>query len=111
MLAMQRNRAGWAADVQAAFTALQLPPTTANLCATLAVIEQESGYREDPPVPGLGKIARGEIRIGHHNATFFKGCSDRRFTRGDPTGHGYGVSAHQSHSPANPRIPAMPCAP
>lgn len=55
------DREGWAGDIQAAFQALQLPPTTANLCATLAVIEQESGYRADPPVAGLGRIARGEI--------------------------------------------------
>ena len=62
------DRAGWAADIQSAFQSLQLPPTTANLCATLAVIEQESGYKADPPVPGLGRIARGEIerRAGQH---------------------------------------------
>ncbi len=61
MPATLADRSGWAADIQSAFHALQLPPTTANLCATLAVIEQESGYKADPPVPGLGKIAREEI--------------------------------------------------
>lgn len=55
------DRAGWAADIQAAFQALEIPPTTANLCAVLAVTEQESGYKADPPVAGLGRIARGEI--------------------------------------------------
>lgn len=55
------DRGGWAADIQAAFQVLELPPTTANLCAVLAVIEQESGYKVDPPVPGLGRIARQEI--------------------------------------------------
>lgn len=55
------DRSGWAADIQAAFQVLELPPTTANLCAVLAVIEQESGYQADPPVPGLGRIAREEI--------------------------------------------------
>lgn len=61
MPATLQDRAGWASDIQAAFQALQLPPTTANLCASLAVIEQESGYKADPPVPGLGRIARSEI--------------------------------------------------
>ncbi len=61
MPASLQDRAGWASDIQSAFQSLQLPPTTANLCATLAVIEQESGYKADPPVPGLGRIARGEI--------------------------------------------------
>ncbi|WP_245156525.1 DUF1615 domain-containing protein [Agrilutibacter solisilvae] len=55
------DRAGWAADIQSAFQLLELPPTTANLCAVLAVTEQESGYKADPPVEGLGRIARAEI--------------------------------------------------
>lgn len=61
MPASLQDRAEWANDIQSAFQSLQLPPTTANLCAVLAVIEQESGYKADPTVPGLGKIARLEI--------------------------------------------------
>jgi hypothetical protein len=53
--------AGWAADIQAAFSALDLPSTPENLCAALAVIEQESGFRVDPPVPGLSSIVWKEI--------------------------------------------------
>lgn len=52
---------GWATDVVAAMAALQLPATPANLCAALAVTEQESTYRADPAVPGLGAIAWREI--------------------------------------------------
>ena len=55
------DRAGWAADVQSAFQLLGVPPSTENLCAALAVTEQESGYDADPAVPGLGRIAREEI--------------------------------------------------
>lgn len=90
MPAMLKDRAGWAADVQAAFTALQLPPTTANLCATLAVIEQESGYREDPPVPGLGKIARGEIerRAGRYGVPKLAVAAALRIEA--PDGEAYG---------------------
>lgn len=55
------DRAGWAADVQAALAALKLEPSPANICAVLAVTEQESTYRADPPVPGLPRIARDEI--------------------------------------------------
>ena len=55
------DREGWARDIQAAFTAQELEPSTSNLCAVLAVVEQESTYRADPPVPGLAKIARTEI--------------------------------------------------
>ncbi|QNP39991.1 DUF1615 domain-containing protein [Lysobacter solisilvae (ex Woo and Kim 2020)] len=55
------DRAGWARDIQAAFAAQEIEPSTSNLCAVLAVVEQESTYRADPPVPGLPTIARGEI--------------------------------------------------
>jgi hypothetical protein len=55
------DRAGWARDIQAAFAAQDLEPSRENLCAVLAVVEQESAYRVDPPVPGLPAIARREI--------------------------------------------------
>lgn len=55
------DRAGWAVDIYAAFAALHLEPGIDNVCAALAVAEQESSYRADPAVPGLGRIAREEI--------------------------------------------------
>lgn len=55
------DRAGWARDIQAAFAAQDLQPSSENLCAALAVIEQESTYHVDPAVPGLAGIARREI--------------------------------------------------
>jgi len=55
------DRAGWEADIYAGFTALAVPPTKANSCAVAAVIEQESGFRVDPVIPGLPAIAWREI--------------------------------------------------
>lgn len=55
------DRKGWATDIAAAVVALEIDPSPANLCAILAVIEQESSYRADPEVPKLGKLAWGEI--------------------------------------------------
>jgi Protein of unknown function (DUF1615) len=55
------DRAGWATDIYAALATLELPATPANLCAVLAVTEQESGFRADPAVPGLAAIAWKEI--------------------------------------------------
>ncbi|MNN12521.1 hypothetical protein D3C81_1255150 [compost metagenome] len=56
------DRQGWATDIQAAFAAQGIAPSDSNLCAVLAVTEQESTYQADPPVPGLPKIAREEIQ-------------------------------------------------
>lgn len=55
------QRAAWAVDLQLVFAALQLEPSVTNVCAVLAVTEQESGYNADTPVPGLARIARAEI--------------------------------------------------
>jgi hypothetical protein len=55
------DRAGWAIDIDAAFLAMELPVSSANLCAVIAVAEQESGLQADPPVPGLAAIAWKEI--------------------------------------------------
>ncbi len=55
------DRAGWAVDIYAALAALDIATSAANICAVLAVTEQESSYRADPAVPKLGQIAWGEI--------------------------------------------------
>ena len=55
------DRPGWALDIYAAFEALRIEPSPGNVCAVLAIAEQESTYRADPTVHGLGKIARDEI--------------------------------------------------
>jgi hypothetical protein len=55
------DRAGWAADIYAAFATQGIAPSAQNLCAVLAVTEQESSFRADPAVPGLAEIAWREI--------------------------------------------------
>jgi len=52
-----RDRAGWTADIAGGFTKLGLPPTRENVCAVVAVIEQESGFQVEPVIPGLGRMA------------------------------------------------------
>ncbi|CAM4105596.1 hypothetical protein CCOS865_03980 [Pseudomonas reidholzensis] len=59
--AQAKDRQGWAEDIQVAFTAQRLAPSKSNLCAVLAVTEQESTFNADPQVPNLGRIARQEI--------------------------------------------------
>ncbi|WP_437180018.1 DUF1615 domain-containing protein [Pseudomonas fakonensis] len=59
--AQVKDREGWAEDIQVAFQAQGLAPSKGNLCAVLAVTEQESTFNADPQVPNLGRIAREEI--------------------------------------------------
>jgi len=55
------DRPGWASDIYTAFESQKLDPTVENLCSVLAVTEQESNFKVDPAVPGMGKIAQDEI--------------------------------------------------
>ncbi len=55
------DRGGWATDMRDSFAALHIPPTRENICAVVAVIEQESGFRVDPVIPDLGRLAWREI--------------------------------------------------
>jgi hypothetical protein len=55
------SREDWVADMFAVFEALELRPTTRNVCAVVAVVQQESGFQVDPVVPGLPAMARREI--------------------------------------------------
>ena len=55
------DRGAWATDLHAAFAALNLPEKQEDLCAAIAVTEQESSFRADPAVPGLPAITWSEI--------------------------------------------------
>ncbi|WP_221227610.1 DUF1615 domain-containing protein [Rhodocyclus tenuis] len=55
------DRDGWATDIYTAFASLHIAPSAENICAVVAVIEQESGFHADPPVAGLGAAAFREI--------------------------------------------------
>jgi hypothetical protein len=71
--ARAEQRDAWASAVTDSLFALQIDPSASHVCAALAVIEQESGFVADPPVAGLGKIARNEIEHraeAHHVPAF-----------------------------------------
>lgn len=55
------DRQGWSNDIFAAFNGQGLDPSVSNLCSVIAVTDQESTFSADATVPGLPKIAWGEI--------------------------------------------------
>lgn len=57
-----RDRAGWVEDIYTAFEAQKIEPSRENVCAVVAVIEQESNFQVNPVIPGLPAIAWKEIR-------------------------------------------------
>lgn len=52
---------GWATDLLNALSQHHLPQTKENVCAVIAVADQESGFVANPPVPNLGKIAEKAV--------------------------------------------------
>jgi uncharacterized protein YceK len=55
------DKEGWAADIYTPMAVLDIPLTPDNICAILSVTEQESGFKVDPVVPNLAKLAWAEI--------------------------------------------------
>ena len=55
------DREGWAADIFTPMAVLDVPVTPDNICAIVAITEQESGFHADPAIPNLPVIARAEL--------------------------------------------------
>lgn len=53
---------GWAIDLLDVLQLHNLPTTRENVCAVIAVVDQESSFVADPAVPGLGKISEQALR-------------------------------------------------
>jgi hypothetical protein len=83
------ERSGWATDIFAAVSALDIEPTPENFCAAIAITEQESGFRVDPPVPGLPAIARREIDRLRQGAAIPEMVLDAALALPSPTGKSY----------------------
>lgn len=83
------DRQGWAVDVVAAFAALGLEPSRESLCAALAVTEQESTFRADPPVANLPKIAWEEIDRRAERLGIPRLLVRAALKLGSPTGRSY----------------------
>jgi len=83
------DRAGWTTDILAALTALQIPALPENLCAAIAVIEQESSFVADPPVAGLSRIAWQEIERRREKYSIPRLVLDLALRKSSPDGRTY----------------------
>ena len=83
------DRAGWAADIFAAFAALRIPPSAENLCAATAIIAQESTFQADPVVPGLSRIVWQELDRRREKYALPKVVFDLAMLKTSPDGRNY----------------------
>lgn len=84
-----KDRDSWATDIFTAFTALRIPPTPDNICAAIAVIEQESSFQADPAVPGLSQIVWKEINSRRERLHLPKLLVDTALLKTSPDGRSY----------------------
>lgn len=92
------DRQGWATDIQVAFAAQKIKPSTQNLCSVIAVAEQESNLQADPQVPDLGGIARAEMQrraAAVHVPNFML---DAALALKSPDGRSYSQRLAKAHS-------------
>ena len=66
-----KDPAAWVKDIFSAIDELKLPRSNENVCAVMAVIEQESGFKEDPVVPGLAALLSKKIDKMEENLVMF----------------------------------------
>ena len=52
----------WVDDILSSLDDVKMARTNESMCAVMAVIEQESGYKEDPPVAGLSTLLANKIK-------------------------------------------------
>ena len=52
----------WVGDILSSLDDVKMARTNESMCAVMAVIEQESGYKEDPPVAGLSTLLANKIK-------------------------------------------------
>jgi Protein of unknown function (DUF1615) len=57
-----RDPQGWAIDLHDVLQLHGFPQSKENVCAAIAVIDQESGFVADPAVAGLGKLSEQALR-------------------------------------------------
>lgn len=83
------DRPGWATDIYAAIAVMSIEVTAENICAVVAITEQESGFRVDPPVPGLAGIARKEIERRRERIGIPQFAVEAALALTSPTGKSY----------------------
>jgi hypothetical protein len=84
------DRRGWAEDMYAALAALRVEPTAENVCAVIAIIEQESSFRVDPSIPGLPELARRELDKRRERAGVPKVVAESALKLASSDGRTYG---------------------
>ena len=73
-----QDKKSWANDIFDIFNTLKIERNKQNICSVVAIIDQESNFKADPPVPNLGKTSLNELnskldeKLGRLLAGYFR---------------------------------------
>ena len=73
-----QDKTAWANDMFEIFNTLKIERNNQNICSAVAIIDQESNFKADPPVPNLGKTSLTELnskldkKLGNLLAGYFR---------------------------------------
>lgn len=73
-----QDKAAWANDIHDIFNTLKIERTRSNVCSAVAIIDQESNFKADPPVSNLGATslkalnAKLDDKLGTTLAGYFR---------------------------------------
>ena len=73
-----QDKAAWASDIHDIFNTLKIERTRSNVCSAVAIIDQESNFKADPPVSKLGATslkalnAKLDDKLGTTLAGYFR---------------------------------------
>ena len=83
------DRNAWTNDLYNSFSSLKIPYTPSFFCASIAVLRQESNFQSEPVIPGLGKMAWGEIENRSKQLGIPHLVLEAAFTKTSPNGQSY----------------------
>jgi Protein of unknown function (DUF1615) len=92
------DRTGWAEDIYASFSAQRIEPTRENICAVVAVIDQESNFHVNPVIPGLPALAWKEIHVRADNSHIPWLLVYTALDLNSPTGRTYAQRIDRAHT-------------
>jgi hypothetical protein len=84
------DRGGWARDIHDALAALDIETSRGNVCAVIAVMGHESGFRADPSIPNLAEIAATELEQRRERAGIPKVVVNAALALPSSDGRSYG---------------------
>ncbi len=97
------DKDGWSQDIFQAFYSQRISLNKENICATIAIIDQESSFQAEPRVAGLPQIVRKELESRREKYHIPEWVLERALNTTSPNGKTYAqrISALKTENDIN----------